>query len=145
MDASAVERLVGVDVSHPGYPALIEQHRLDRRSTSLRDGAQVLWRESLIQRLQTQPRIEEGLQSVGPEHELARAEASRVRDRQTCARLQMDEHARVLRLALRVPQQRARHAQMLGEEDIVLETPKQIIAAPREPLDAPALERRRKL
>src|SRR5947208_2024856 len=102
MDASTVERLVGVDVSHAGDPALIEQHRLDGCPSPLRDGTQVLWRESLIQRLQAQTRIEEGVQSVGPEHELAGAEAPRVGDRQTCARLQMDEHARVLRLAGRV-------------------------------------------
>src|SRR5947199_10360791 len=57
----------------------------------------------------------------------------------------MDEHACVLRLARGVPQQRARHAQVLGEEDVVLETPKQILAAPREAFDAPALEPRRKL
>src|SRR5204863_38275 len=57
----------------------------------------------------------------------------------------MDEHARVPWLARGIPQQRTRHAQMLGEEDVVLETPKQILAAPREAFDAPALERRRKL
>src|SRR5690348_15314212 len=145
MNACPVQRLVGVDVSHPGDPALIEEQRLDRCAASLRDGAQVLWRESLIQRLQTQARIEEGLEGGGPEHELTRAEAARVRDRETCARLQIDEHACVLRLAGGIPQQRAGHAQVLSKEDVVLETPKQVLAAPRERLDAPALERRRKL
>src|ERR671939_25118 len=45
----------------------------------------------------------------------------------------------------RVEQQRAGHAEVHEQEDVVLELPHQVLAAPRQSRDAPALDGRRQL
>src|SRR5438270_755027 len=61
-------------------------------------------------------------------------------------RAQLKPHTRVGRIdprscSRRLEQHRAGHAQVLGEMDIVLEAPQEVLATSPETLDAPALER----
>ena len=57
---------------------------------------------------------------------------------------ELDAHARVRGLGVGVGEHRARHAQVLGEVDVALEVPQQVLAAPAQSsLHAPALRARR--
>ena len=79
-----------------------------------------------------------------PERQLAGAEAPRVAEAQLVAVVEDPAHALVRRARRRVVEQRAGHAQVHEQEDVVLELPDQVLAAPRQPLDAPALRPRRR-
>jgi hypothetical protein len=78
VNAGAKQCLVRVDVAHPRDPALIEQKRLDRRSSPARESPQILEAEPLVKRLQTQARREEALERLAAEQKLTSAEAAGV-------------------------------------------------------------------
>ena len=84
---------------------------------------------------------EERVARLAAERELAGAEAARVVEEQLAPVVEREAHAAVARRLRRVEQQRARHAQVQQQVDVVLELPDQVLAAPRERLDAPALDR----
>src|SRR3712207_9486053 len=59
------------------------------------------------------------------------------------AAVELEAHARVGRVRRRVDEQRAGHPQVREQEDVVLELPHEVLAAPSEPLDAAPLEDRK--
>jgi hypothetical protein len=69
MDPGSEQGLVGVDVADARNPALVEQHRLDRRSAPPQLLAQMLRRELLGEGLEAESRIQELLQSRRTEQE----------------------------------------------------------------------------
>ena len=58
------ERLVGVDVSDPGDPRLVEQERLQRRPPPRRQRLDHLRRELVRERLDSDPALEAGLEAA---------------------------------------------------------------------------------
>ena len=83
---------------------------------------------------------EELVARVAAERELARAEAARVVEEQLLPVVEAEAHPPVARRLRRVEQQRPGHAQVQHQVDVVLELPDQVLAAPRERLDPPALD-----
>ena len=98
-------------------------------------------REALVEGLDAQARREECLERVVAEEQLAGTEAAGVRHYHQRARRELDAHARVRGLVLRVPQQRSRHSQVLREVCVALELPQQVLPAPAQAQYAAALER----
>ncbi len=119
MDARPEQRLVRVDVAHAGDLALIQQQRLDRHPAPLCKPPQVFRRVPLLEWLQAEPSREELLHRLRPEQQLARAEASRIDDRELSSAAlppafaltssKLDAHPGVRRLGVRVGEHRARH------------------------------------
>ncbi len=164
VDARAEESLVGVDVADPRDATLVEQERLDRGGAPPRERPQVSGGEPLVQRLQPEAGSEELLQRRLSEQQLTGAEAPRVDDHEpaasatappapgdrrglgstrrswpNCAKL--DPRAHVGRLGSRLTEDRPGHPQVLDEEDLVGETPYEVLAAPLQALHAPPHER----
>jgi len=81
------------------------------------------------------------IEGVGPEQQLARAEATRVDDHQTAFGSQLQAHADVRGLGLGLTQDRAGHAQMLCQMNVAGQAPHQILAAAAQLLHAPSDER----
>ena len=119
---------------------------------------QVLAGEALVQRLKAQACGEERLERLRAEQQLAGAEAARIDDHEPAPgrrRLrragsaaggrELEPHACVRRLGVGVGQDPAGHAQMLGEVDVALEAPQQVLAPPSQPLHAAPDERRHEL
>src|ERR1700730_5391761 len=82
MHPRAEERLIGVDVADTGDPPLVEQERLDGGSPASRQRPEVLGREALLERLQSEPGREEGLECVRSQQQLSGAEATWVHYRE---------------------------------------------------------------
>ena len=137
----AEEGLVGVDVADARDRALVQQQRLDRPRAPAGERAQVLCGEARIERLEAEACVEEGRERVIAGEQLRGAEAPRVGDREArAARLQQHAHARVRGLWLGVHEHGAGHTQVLCEVELVLEAPKQVLAASAEALHAPAAQ-----
>ena len=96
----------------------------------LRERVQVLGGELPRERLDAEPRVEERGERLGPERELAGPEAPRVVEHQLVV-AEREPHARVPRRRVRVEQQRARHAQVHQQVDVVGELPDEVLAAAR--------------
>ena len=142
--AGAEQRLVGVDVPDAGDAALVEQERLDRRARGLGERVQVLAGEVALERLDAEAGVEEGVERLRAERELAGAEAARVvEDEHVVA--EVEPHPHVPRRRGRVEQERAGHAQVHEQEDVVGELPDEVLAAAGELLDDAALDRRGQL
>jgi len=75
MDARAPQRLVGIDVSHPGDRALIEESRLDRCAAPLKPARKSPSGEPALERLAPETRRQVRLQLVRLDEE-PRAEAA---------------------------------------------------------------------
>src|ERR1700730_1634238 len=82
MHPRAEERLIGVDVADTGDSPLVEQERLDGSSPAARQRPEVLGREALLERLQSKPGREEGLECVRSQQQLSGAEATWVHYRE---------------------------------------------------------------
>ncbi len=109
------QSLVGIDVADARDPALVQQERLDRRRPALGQPAQVTHGEALVERLQPEPHREERLERIAAQQQLARAEAARIDDRQPArargtSRAQLDAHAHMQLLGVRLREHRAGHA-----------------------------------
>jgi len=74
-----------------------------------------------------------------------KAESARVHHHQAKLRLELHAHTNVCGLGLGLAQNGAGHAQVLGEEHVVLEAPHQVLAPPAKGVDAPPLQRCREL
>ena len=139
VDPRAEQGLVGVDVPHARDAALVEQERLDRRRRArARAPRRCSAREPLVERLHADARGEERVDRRGAEQQLAGAEAARVDDHEPAPHApssgappaspsaaggradELQADTRVRGLGNRLTQHRARHAQVLGEMDIVL-------------------------
>src|SRR5947209_5807827 len=116
MDPRSEQRLVGVDVAHPGDPALIEDEGLDRRGAPSRQPAEVLSREGGIERLDSEPQRQIRVAGRGPEEQVARAEAPRVDIEELMAAVEAEADPAMHRLGRRVEEQRARHPEMKKQE-----------------------------
>src|SRR5438477_12443366 len=69
VDPRAPERLVDVDVSHPGQRALVEQRRLDRGAAAGQAPAELCGREFVRERLRTEALVEVGVELSGLEQQ----------------------------------------------------------------------------
>src|SRR5437660_7259714 len=69
VDLCTPERFVGVDVSHAGERALIEERRLDRRTAAGETIAERARGEAAVQRLGAEPGGEVRLELVGPQEQ----------------------------------------------------------------------------
>src|SRR5207249_5743716 len=97
--------------------------------------------EALLERLDAEPRVEERPERLRAEGELAGAEAPGVVEDQL-VRPEDEPDSAVPPGRLRIEQERARHAQVREQIEVVLELPHQVLAATREALDAPPAQRR---
>jgi hypothetical protein len=72
-----------------------------------------------------------------PQRELARAEAARIAEADLVApAVEHEPHALVRRVVGRVEQERAGHPQVHEQEDLILQLPHEVLAAPAERLHA---------
>ena len=97
MHAGAEQRLVGVDVPDPRNALLIEKKRLYGRPRGLRERVKVVAGELVLERLDAEPGVEERVERLGAERELAGAEAARVVEHELVV-AEVEPHARVARL-----------------------------------------------
>ena len=141
VDRGAKQRLVGVDVADARDPALVEQDGLDRRAAVARLQVQVLGRELGAERLDPEARVEEGVELRAAERELAGAEAARVAEGDDVAIVELQAHAHVGRVARRVVEQVAGHAQVHEQEHLAGGLEDEVLAPPVQALDLAALER----
>ncbi len=141
MDTRPVQGLVGVDVAHPGDPALVEQQRLDRCRAPLHEGVQVGGGEALVQRLEPQAQRKELLERLCTEQQLSGAKAPWVYDHEPALGAQLHVNPHVCGFGLGLAEHGAGHPQVLREVHISLEAPHEVLSTTPQRLDAPSDER----
>ena len=132
MEPSVPERLVGVDVPHACDDALVEQHRLERRTPPREALDEEASGEGRAERLGAETRTEVLLE-LGRWKHVPGAEAANVTVRDARAVVEVDDGTLVRGGLLG---KAAGHAQVDDEREAALEADEEVLAAPLDGRDA---------